>query len=332
MRTLGFGVTFTAREDSPAAVRAAAAGIAVTTVAQFSWRDLSALRAMRMRLQPQLIFLYGGAETTLSQFLGAGHDCKFIRVRGLDFADDWLFRLKHKLAHRHIDQIVAPGEELATRLGKAIGRRVSPIILGCDTSIFAPTAAGARSNRPTAMILGRFDPVKGHARLFEIFRRVLAQWPAGTSSPLLQVVGEPANISSPQIRAMASAAGLTENKDWCLLDRRVPNVAELMSQASLGIIPSLGSEIICRVAEEFLLCGTPVAVSGVGSLADVLFEGAGFSFCGMQEHAIADHLQNWLLRSFHEPTEDKLARAATAKEMFSIESMAAAYGMLLRRG
>jgi glycosyltransferase involved in cell wall biosynthesis len=55
-----------------------------------------------------------------------------------------------------------------------------------------------------------------------------------------------------------------------VIDERVRDIAVWMRQSSFGLIPSLGSEVICRVAVEFLQQGTPLVSSNVGALAEVL--------------------------------------------------------------
>ncbi len=332
LRLLGYHSVFTALKNSPAAKRAVATGLEVVTIEAFDWRHLTALRSIAKKLQPALIFLNGGPETTLSQFLSITPACKLVRIRGVDFDESLSFQIKHRLAHRHVHQIVVPGQALATKLGTAIGRRVTPITLGCDAKVYAPDAIAISGSRPVLLTLGRLDPVKGHERLLGLFKSVLERWPAGTPKPLLEVIGEAANVSAASLRAFGSALGLVYEDDWRLIDRRISDVAKTMSAATLGIVSSLGSELICRVAEEFLLCGTPVAVSGVGSLAEVLFDDtAGFNFQNMTSDDIVTNLIHWLTRSLHESHQEKLARATAAKEIFSLEAMAAAYALLLRR-
>jgi glycosyltransferase involved in cell wall biosynthesis len=117
-------------------------------------------------------------------------------------------------------------------------------------------------------------------------------------------------------------AGLQVGSDVVISSIRVKDVAGLLSSTTLGVVPSLGSEIICRVAEEFLLCGTPVAVSAAGSLPEVLFDGAGFCFDGLSQEEIVVTFVEWIRRSLHESVELKLARADQAKALFSLEAMA----------
>jgi glycosyltransferase involved in cell wall biosynthesis len=122
-------------------------------------------------------------------------------------------------------------------------------------------------SHPTFTVVGRYDPVK-------------EQW--------LQVVfiGESQNVSAESLADHACAVfgvrvqKLTEHSRLIevpekrlrllIIDERVSNVALWMRQSSFGLIPSLGSEVICRVAVEFLQQGTPLVSSDAGALAEVL--------------------------------------------------------------
>jgi glycosyltransferase involved in cell wall biosynthesis len=197
---------------------------------------------------------------------------------------------------------------------------VNAVTLGLDTTRFHPPASEVASNeRHELLIFGRFDPIKGHESFFRLYARALPL--LGPRAPRLHVAGEPANISAIQLIRAAEAAGLTDGKDFRLSAGRIPEVAQLMGQAIAGVIPSLGSELICRVAEEFLLCGTPIAVSGVGSLGEMLFPGAGLNLEGASDEAAAEALSAFIDSARHEDTASRNTRATRAKDLFSLETM-----------
>jgi glycosyltransferase involved in cell wall biosynthesis len=161
-------------------------------------------------------------------------------------------------------------------------------------------------------------------------RLVLAGWPRERVTPCLHIVGEPANLQSSQLIALAAGQGLVLGKDFRLTDTRVADVPSLLSRAALGLVPSIGSESICRVAAEFLLCGTPIAVSGVGSLEDMLFEGAGLSYRGLKDEDAAKLIQELTLTSLSEGEEAKRRRALRARETCSLAKMGQRLSQILR--
>ena len=103
---------------------------------------------------------------------------------------------------------------------------------------------------------------------------------------------------------------------------RISNVSELLSKVSLGVVSSLGSEAICRVAEEFLLCGTPVVTTNVGSLPEVFTRGEfGIVYGDHENDAAAKIIFDQLMASHGEAVSRRQSRALLARAEFSIEAM-----------
>jgi glycosyltransferase involved in cell wall biosynthesis len=243
-----------------------------------------------------------------------------------------VFAARHQLAHSHVETLLAPSEGLAAALRQvAPDRPVVAVPLGIDTGRFRRKAPPAwPPARPEIVVLGRLDPVKGHAVLCRMVAALLKTWEATLPRPRLHIVGEPANLSVAHITAQAAAAGLVVGDDVVMTGRRVEDIGALLSGAAVGVVPSLGSEMICRVAEEFLVCGTPVVVSGVGSLEETLaFPGAGVSWKGMTNAGAVGCLKEWVVRSIGEEEADKKRRAETAADIFGLERMGNALGALL---
>jgi glycosyltransferase involved in cell wall biosynthesis len=79
--------------------------------------------------------------------------------------------------------------------------------------------------------------------------------------------------------------------------------------------------VICRVAEEFLLCGTPIIVSGVGSLPELITPKDGADYAGLGDDEAALLLRTWWELSRKEGAEAKEDRAVRARSQFSLEQM-----------
>jgi glycosyltransferase involved in cell wall biosynthesis len=85
-----------------------------------------------------------------------------------------------------------------------------------------------------------------------------------------------------------------------ILDERVRDVFVWMRQSSFGLIPSLDSEVICRVAVEFLQQGTPVVSSRAGALAEVLPPSCALLYEEGEARALAHALEKALVL-FNQP-------------------------------
>ncbi|SME91557.1 glycosyltransferase family 1 protein [Pseudobacteriovorax antillogorgiicola] len=318
LKDVGWNSVFTGLADKPGHLRAMNEGLSCSPLAHFKISTLPRLIKLYWQIRPDVIFVYGGAETFLSRFfLGT----PIIRFRGQDRdlthpPKPWSYRLSQS----HIAGVITPSETVAKNF-RSLETRTKAITLGIDAQRYQ--ASETRYERPTVTILGRFDPVKGHGAFFLWFRMLLLSWPEDLPKPLLKVIGEPANIPIEHMRAFADDVKLVEGKDWELVAERVPQVGNILGASHLGVICSQGSEVICRVAEEFLLCGTPIFVSGVGSLEDCLFsESAGASYRDLPGDKAVALMKKLLIESFREGLDQKAARAREAHTHFSLPVMA----------
>lgn len=315
----GIPQVFVALKGSAGARRAAAAGLEVVEVERFSLMQLPdvtrAIRSERLRA----VFVYGGAETFLAKWLkGSFRNLKVIRFRGDDRdATRKTDGLLQQLSQSHIDLFLAPSDFIASRLdGRA--RKVEPGIDPERIHRVSPADPGPGARRD-CVILGRLDPVKGHDLFFRVFAQMLATH--GPDAYSLRVVGEPANLSLVHLEHKAREAGLTPGKNVFFTTDRVEDISGLLSSACAGIVCSAGSEIICRVAQEFLVCGTPVAVSGVGSLAEIPVKGDGIVYGAFRSPVVEEKLWDFLECSRQETKDQREARAARSLSRFSLESM-----------
>lgn len=118
-------------------------------------------------------------------------------------------------------------------------------------------------------IVGRIAPEKGHEPLLEALRLLLSErpeavlWIANKAEP-----GEAAHRE--RVLARIAALGLEPRVRW--LGFR-PDVREVMAACDVGVIPSVESEMNCRVAVEFFSVGTPVVAFPTGALAEVVTDG-----------------------------------------------------------
>lgn len=327
----GHKCIFTPMAGSPAGARARTAGLDVRPVSHFSPVRVAQLAPMAKEIAPDVIMTYGGPETVLSAFVRGPKKAKVVRFRGQALEPPTtLEKTRHKLSHAHVDLVLTPSNWLARDIADRYpGLPTACVILGVDEQRFSRVPPSIEPSRPEVMMLGRLDPVKGHEAFFRIFARVLSDWPGPYPRPLMSVVGEPANLTVVAVEQLARSAGLAVGDDVLLTSKRVADISQLMSEAALGVVPSVGSEIIARVAEEFLLCGTPIVVSGVGSLDETLFEGAGVSYKGKDPDQAAIVVRDALLKSLGEAQSAKAARARRAKELYSLAAMGKALDAVL---
>lgn len=320
----GHESVFFPRAGSPAEGRARDYGLATHPLPAFGLPAFAALKKMAAEGPPDWVIAYGGPETLLAKLLPG----KTARFRGQEVPRGWVADLKHKVALSGLDLVLVPSVCIEQQLqGLCANEKIKIVTLGVDAAKYRRVVGEKRSERPELLVLGRLDPVKGHAALLNLMARVWSGW-SEAQRPLLHVVGEPANVSELDLRRLIAEKKV--ESDVRLTVERVADVAGLMSRATLGLVPSLGSEIICRVAEEFLLCGTPVVVSGVGSLNEILFRDAGGSYGDCNVDEAASLIRKWIVRSVSEGERKKEERAEAARRLFSLEAMGLALEVHLR--
>lgn len=341
LERVGHRSLLTPLDGAPAAQRARSLGLETRPLPGFSLGKVRSLSRIQADFRPDAIVAYGGPETFLTQWIHGKAKPLLVRFRGQDLPSPGFFTdVKQRFSLHHIDVVLTPSDVLAQAMqARALHPRVSSVVLGCDTHRFHRTVPrdlprGCRlGERPEIVIFGRFDPVKGHREFMQVFARALSLLPAGLPRPLLHIVGEAANLRCADLLDAARTSGLGEGRDVRVTEERIANVPDLMSKATLGVVSSLGSEVICRVAEEFLLCGTPVLVSGAGSLKEVLRCPAfGATYQGLTLDQAAALLLAWSHRSWDEPEEEKVDRAVQAQSFFSLEVMGRALERLIIPG
>jgi len=326
---------FTPLADSPADLRARqhANAFQLRPIRAFGPRQLPQVARAAAEIAPDVVVTYGGPETTFIGLIRANPPFHRVRFRGQELLPGPFIHQRHLWAHRQTDLIVTPSAALTGALLPHSKCPVVTIQLGCDSTkyrrVTPQTAVG--SDRIGILVLGRFDLVKGHREALALFSELKRLWPTEQRRLQLHFIGEPANLTTANLEDLVIASGLRLGDDVIITDRRIGDIADNLSRAGIGLIPSTGSEIICRVAEEFLLCGTPVAVSGVGSLSEVLFDGAGCSFASQTMKDTVNLLLDWTLRSSAELESAKVQRAERAKERFSLAAMGRAWNDLLTR-
>ncbi|MBM3380866.1 MAG: glycosyltransferase family 4 protein [Betaproteobacteria bacterium] len=274
------------------------------TLARFfaAWHALGELVRSH---KPSVVWVFEGREHTLCAVHRLIHKrlwskTRIIRVRGQaspvapSLLNKWVYT-------RGVSGVAFAAEIVRQRTAFDVPEKQRRVHLYCTAKVTEPAVALESAPRqiavsrefsldfshPTFTIVARYDPVKGHSETIQAlslanFQSYLRndQW--------IQIVfiGESQNISASRLIELAqntfnvTAKKITDSR-WLLeapekrirllvLDERLRDIAVWMRQSSFGLIPSLGSEVICRVAVEFLQQGTPLVSSNVGALAEVL--------------------------------------------------------------
>ncbi len=154
------------------------------------------------------------------------------------------------------------------------GERVTSVPVGIDHRFFSPRECGRGfieklelpEDALTVGIVGRLSPVKGHRYLLQAAQLVLKECPR----TVFIICGEDAQIKSTELKRMTQEMGLEGNFRFM---GRVPDVREIIASFDLGVVSSVGSETICRVALEYMSMGKPVVGTKVNAVPEVVQHG-----------------------------------------------------------
>ena len=180
-------------------------------------------------------------------------------------------------------------------------------------------------------IVARLDPVKNH----DMFLKAAAILAAKVPNARFLIAGESCNIQMDTLREQALGLGIEER---CHFMERTPewSARELIAALDIGVVTSRGSEVICRVAAEYMAMGKPVVVTDVNVLPEMVDDGINGFVVGNNDHqTLARRLE---LLCFNPEVRLHMGREARryAEERFSystlVEKTLEVYAMLLRRG
>jgi glycosyltransferase involved in cell wall biosynthesis len=160
-------------------------------------------------------------------------------------------------------------QDLKTRPDK-----VSMINSGIDEDFFRPRPPDRRWKHRLRIdeddlvvgMLGRLSPVKGHRYFIQAAEIVLGKTP----KVKFVIAGEDAQIKASELQLVVRKSNL-EN-DFRFVGE-IEDVREIISIFDLGVVASVGSETICRVAQEFMAMGKPVVGTFVNAIPEVIKNG-----------------------------------------------------------
>ncbi len=199
-----------------------------------------------------------------------------VRTRG-DARSPSPNRLNRWLNHKLTDRIITTCQALRRSYIDSLQMRQEKVIsipVGVDHEFFSPREVDlslkARLEIPQESsvvgVVGRLSPVKGHRYLMESARQVLKRFPR----TIFLICGEDAQISAMQLKKRARDMAIHKNFRFL---GKVGDIREIIALFDVGVVSSIGSETICRVALEYMSMGKPVVGTKVNAIPEVVHHG-----------------------------------------------------------
>jgi len=282
LRDCGVRTTFVSCGDTPAAERAMEHGCEVKSLGRdvsggpssMLWA-VSALRRYALDNGVTLVNVHHGRDHLLWALALMGTGVPLVRTSGNQIPPK-----RHpgtRLLMRKTAGVIATCEKIRGYYSERFGMEPSgiPVIHGgIDTGFYSPSH-GKRSGRRRLGIpdeafvfgiLARFSPDKGHECFFRAAGRVAGKHPEAW----FLVAGWNAQLTEADIRSMAAGAGIA---DRVIIAGRHPDSRDLIELLDVGVVASVGSETICRIAMEYMAMEVPVVASDTNVIPEVVRHG-----------------------------------------------------------
>ncbi|MBN2588164.1 MAG: glycosyltransferase family 4 protein [Candidatus Fermentibacteraceae bacterium] len=216
-------------------------------------------RRLVRRFAPDVICATRADGQTASALAAAGFPLVRIRcdIRKPGSGRAW------SIVDRRTDLVVFPSPFMADR--GYHGERQGPVAVvphPVDTERFCcspPPSTGEQ----VLVSLGRLSPMKGHRTLI----KALGLLPGNVTAI---IAGPPSQQSKEELMAFADELGVA---DRLTVTGRLEDPVEIISRGSIGVVTSLGSEVVSRAGMEMMSSGLPLLAAATNGLLDLVKDG-----------------------------------------------------------
>ena len=232
-----------------------------------------------------------------------------IRTRGTTrpLRDHWVNR---KLHEDWIEAVIVPAQIIASQLRQVLNlppERLQVIYYPANPSLIdSQGESEAQQSRLECLdrlgipehcrvvgIVGRIRPVKGQRILLKSFVALRKHFP----DIVLLILYRDTNETEAEWQGLLQDLAESNLQQNVYLYGYREDVLEIMRHTDIGVVSSVDSEVICRVAVEFFSVGTPVVAFPTGALPEIVQDGVtGRIAKDKSAEALAEILE-WMLES-----------------------------------
>ena len=232
-----------------------------------------------------------------------------IRTRGTTrpLRDHWVNR---KLHEDWIEAVIVPAQVIASQLRQVLNlppERLQVIYYPANLGLIdSQGESEAQQSRLECFdrlgipehcrvigIVGRIRPVKGQRILLKSFVALRKHFP----DIVLLMLYRDTNETEAEWQGLLQDLAESNLQQNVYLYGYREDVLEIMRHTDIGVVSSVDSEVICRVAVEFFSVGTPVVAFPTGALPEIIWDGVtGRIAKDKSAEALAEILE-WMLES-----------------------------------
>lgn len=232
-----------------------------------------------------------------------------IRTRGTTrpLRDHWLNR---KLHEDWIESVIVPAQVIASQLRQVLNlpsERLQVIYYPVNpSSIDSQGESESQQSRLECLdrlgiprhcrvigIVGRIRPVKGQRILLKSFAALRKRFP----DIVLLMLYRDTNETEAEWQGLLQDLAESNLKQNVYLYGYREDVLEIMRHTDIGVVSSVDSEVICRVAVEFFSVGTPVVAFPTGALPEIIQDGVTGRIAKDKSTESLAEILEWMLES-----------------------------------
>ena len=232
-----------------------------------------------------------------------------IRTRGTTrpLRNHWLNR---KLHEDWIEAVIVPAQVIASQLRQVLNllpERLQVIYYPANPSPTDSQGEGeAQQSRLECLdrlgipehcrvigIVGRIRPVKGQRVLLKSFVALKKCFP----DIVLLMLYRDTNETEAEWQGLLQDLAESKLQQNVYLYGYREDVLEIMRHTDIGVVSSIDSEVICRVAVEFFSVGTPVVAFPTGALPEIIQDGVTGRITKDKSFEALAEILEWMLES-----------------------------------
>lgn len=221
------------------------------------------LRRWMARLGFDVVNAHTGAGHSLGFFMTRFRPIALVRTRGE--ARKLSIRPGQGFLFRETDGVIVASKALADSYGTRF-----PFLMDQISVVYPGIEIPPPRPVPPAPLrvglLGRLDPVKGHAFFLEAVKHMRDH----LKDELFLIAGEQKNVAREELERQVTEWGISP---WVKFLGRVPDAGVFMEGCHVGVIASVESEAVSRASLEWLARGRPLVATEVGALPEMVLNG-----------------------------------------------------------
>ncbi len=265
--------------------------LGLKTLPMIKLRNLTALRRFVSDHGIQVLNAHTGSTHSLAVAAALGQPVAVVRTR----SDARAIRKRpgRQLLYHRTQRVISAAGYIRDSLIRDLEiqpKKVLTVYQGVELSRAMPKEF---PKEPKLGIVARLDPVKGHRYLIEALSLLRGTYPGLR----LLVAGQEENIKLRDLQKIAQRLRVDPQVEFLGFQREVD---ACMSDCTIGVIPSTGSEAVSRVALEWMAAGRPVVATRVGCLPEIVQEGVTGYLVDPED---APALASAIARLLHEPAK-----------------------------